>query len=319
MWFKNLQVFRLTKPLSLELEKFNEQLEEKSFTPATSQEPESFGWVSPLGRHSELLYHINNQQVMLCAKRQTKILPASVVKEKLEDKVAVLESEEDRKLSRKEKQALKEEITFDLLPKAFSKSSTLMGYISLPLNLVVINSSSAKAAEDFLSLLRDSLGSLPVIPLTAKNLPLQTMTSWIKQQSGLEHFILGNACEFKDLQDNGSIKCKEQDLSLPEIVTHLEGGMQVVSLELYWQDKLSFTLTESLILKSVKYLDFIQDQLQETHAESVAEQFDVDFSIMSAEVNAMIQELLLALGGEVDADRYQKESLSEARAIAEVD
>ena len=315
MWFKNLSVFRLTKPFKEGSESLHDKLVEKAFEPVTSQEPKSFGWVTPLGRHSDLLTHSANGYIMVCAKRQEKILPAAVINENLEEKVAIIEQEEARKVARKERQNMKDEITFDLLPRAFAKSSLLFAYIAVEDNLIVVNTSSAKAAEDLLSLLRETIGSLAVIPLTAKNLPMQTMTHWLSSQELPTEFVLGGECELKELQDKGSIKCKEQDLLSEDILNHINAGMQVTQLALHWQEKIECVVDDKLTIKRLKFSDLIQETAADKQAESMAEQFDVDFTLMTNEIKPFISQLVIALGGEVDAESYIQEQLVKAEQL----
>ena len=168
MWFKNLQVYRFTKPCELRAEALHDMLAEHAFVPCGSQDLNRSGWVPPLGRHGSEFVHATAGYLMICLKRQDKLLPSAVVNEELEEKALAIEESESRKLARKEKQSLKEEIMFSLLPKAFTRSSLQFAYISPKHNLLVVDASSDKRAEELLSELRDAVGSLSVIPLTAK-------------------------------------------------------------------------------------------------------------------------------------------------------
>jgi hypothetical protein len=71
---------------------------------------------------------------------------------------------------------------------------------------------------------------------------------------------------------------------LPEIKNHLDSGKQVIKLAMSWADRLSFVLDESLAVKRLKFLDLIQEQAADIEAFDETEQFDADFSIMSAEL-----------------------------------
>jgi len=119
MWFKNLQLYRLTKPFELDAETLGPQLAQHGFVPCGSQEPTRAGWVPPLGRHASEYVHATNGYLMVCQKRQDKLLPAAVVKEALEEKVLQIEEREARKLPAKQRRSLKDEVVFKLLPKAF--------------------------------------------------------------------------------------------------------------------------------------------------------------------------------------------------------
>ncbi|MRF43944.1 recombination-associated protein RdgC, partial [Escherichia coli] len=73
--------------------------------------------------------------------------------------------EQGRKLKKTKKATLKDEVVHTLLPRAFSKFSQTFIWLDLDKQLVIVDSGSAKRAEDHLALLRKTLGSLPVVPL----------------------------------------------------------------------------------------------------------------------------------------------------------
>ena len=302
MWFKNLQLYRFTQPIELTTESLSEQLVAHSFKPCGSQELSRAGWVSPLGRHSEELVHASNGYFMVCSKRQDKILPSSVVNDFLEEQVQEIESTESRKVSRKERSSIKEEVIFSLMPKAFARSSLQFAYISLRDNLLVINASSEKRAEELIQNLREALGSLSLIPLVAKNLPIDLMTQWVNSGELTDNFVLGEECELRDNADvSGVVRCKNQNLSSDEILNHLKTGMHVSKLALTWHERVEFLLDEKMAVKRLRFSDLIQEKAAEAEVDDVAGQFDVDFSIMTLELSQFVQALMSALGGETES------------------
>jgi len=302
MWFKNLQLYRFTQPVELTAELLAEQLSGHLFEPCGSQELFRAGWVSPLGRHSDELVHESNGYFMVCSKRQDKILPSSVVNDFLEEQVQEIESTESRKVSRKERTSLKEEVIFSLMPKAFPRSSLQFAYISLRDNLLVINASSEKRAEDLIQDLREALGSLPLIPLVANNLPIDLMTQWVNSGELTDNFELGEECELRDNADvSGVIRCKNQNLSSDEILNHLKTGMHVSKLALSWNERVEFVLDEKMAVKRLRFSDLVQEKADETEVDDVAGQFDVDFTIMTAELSQFVTALMSAMGGETDS------------------
>lgn len=304
MWFKNLQVYRFTKPFELSAEALAEQLEATAFTPCGAQELSRYGWVPPIarlpnGEPSGDYVHAANGYLMVCAKKQDKVLPAAVINEQLEEQVQIIQQQEGRGVGRKERQNLKEEITFTLLPRAFSKSSRHYAYIAPADGLLVINAASTKRAEEMMNALRDSIGSLPVIPLTANNLPQQVMTQWLKSGHVANHFSLGHECELRDPSDEaGVIRCKHQDLSSVDINNHIKSGMYVSKLGLCWDGGVECVIDDSLAIKRLAFDDIVQEKANEIDADSAAEQFDVDFSIMTLELSGFIKALVKAFGGE---------------------
>ena len=298
MWFKNLQLYRFTQPFELDATTLGQQLEEKAFTPCGSQDMTRSGWAPPLGRHGSEFVHATNGYLMICLKRQDKLLPAAVINEELEEKALEIESREARQLSRKERRALRDEVYFSLLPRAFVRSSLQFAYISPRDQLLVIDSSSAKRAEDLLQDLRDTLGSLSVIPLVPKHQPIEVMTGWVSSGQSGAGFELGEEGELRDNADISSvIRCKNQDLSAAEIVNHLKTGMHVSKLALNWQQRVEFVLDEKLTVKRLRFSDIVQEQASDAQADDAAAQFDVDFSIMSLELSGFIKALTEAFGG----------------------
>jgi recombination associated protein RdgC len=301
MWFKNLSIFRLTETFTLTAEELEEKLAVLTFRPCGSHEDFTLGWVSPIGKAAPLV-HSANGFLMICTKKEERVLPASVLNEMMQEKIEETEEKEGRKLSKKERTAIKDELIFELLPRAFTFSRKLFAYIDVKGGFLVVDSASANKAEDLLSLLRKCLGSLPAVPLNTVEKPIATMTEWLISQQTPKDVAIEDECELRAPEEAGGvIRCKRHDLSLPEIKNHLDIGKQVIKLALNWDDRLSFILDENLSVKRLKFLDLIQDQVTETNADDEAARFDVDFSIMSLELANFIPRLLEIFGGELKA------------------
>lgn len=305
MWFKNLRVYRLGEAWTLTPEELNEKLASQAFNPCGKLDSLSYGFVPPLGRHGTELVHATNGYIMVCAKRQEKILPSTVIKEHLEDKVIELSQAEARKIGRAERQTLKDEIIFSLLPKAFSKSSLDFAYLAPSEKLIVINTGSAKRAEDLLSALREALGSLKVLPLTPKSTPTQVMTQWLRDGHGPAGLLLGEECELQAGKDGRVIRCKHLDLSSDELRQHLDTGMHATKLAVCWNEAIHCLLDDQFAIKRVKFEDQLQTQASDRNPESPAEAFDAEFAIMALELQKFLRDLLLAFGGEAEADQSQ--------------
>ncbi|WP_422138438.1 recombination-associated protein RdgC [Endozoicomonas sp. ALC020] len=299
MWFKNLIFYRFTKPIAWNSEELEEKLSEKRFRGCNSQDISSYGWVPPLGRHGDMLTHTSGDFVMICAKKEEKILPASVIKDALEEKIETIEQEEQREVFSKEKKALKDDIMMELLPRAFTKHQKTFAYMDTREGWLVVDASSFKKAEELTSCLRECLGSLPVINPPLKNLPSASMTQWLSENPAVPApFILGDECDLREPGDEGGqINVRRQALITEEIQAHLEGGMQVSKLSLQWDEAQTFVLSDDLIVRKLKFTEVIQDQLDEVEAETAAEQFDADFAVMSLSLRKLINDLAEALGG----------------------
>ncbi|MFU8788791.1 MAG: recombination-associated protein RdgC [Methylobacter sp.] len=299
MWFKNLSIFRLTEEFTLAPADLELKLEQMAFRPCGSHEEFTFGWTSPVGKSSEQLVHSANGFLMVCGKKEERVLPASVVNEMMQEKIAETEEQQGRKLSKKERTEIKDELIFELLPRAFTFSNKTYAYIDPKGGWLIIDSASAKKAEDLLSSLRKTLGSLPAVPLNTIEKPVKVMTEWLVNNKAPDDITIEDECELRAPEEEGGIiRCKRHDLSLPEIKNHLDIGKEVIKLAVNWEDRLSFIIDENLAVKRLKFLDLIQDQVSDIDTDSEAERFDVDFSIMSLELANFIPRLLELFGGE---------------------
>jgi len=302
MWFSNLQLYRLTKPFSLSAEALAEKLAEHAFKPCDKMALSSYGWTAPMGRHGSELIHAANGYIMICARKEEKIIPASVIRDMVAEKAQEIEDAQGRPVRRKERETIKEEITHDLLPRAFKKSQLTFAYISPKENLIVVNASSAAKAEELTSYLRGSIGSLAAIPPRLRIPAPTTMTRWLSGTDVPADFVLEDECELRDKGDEGGIiRCKRQDLASEEIQVHLQAGKQVTKLAISWQEHITCIVDESLTIKRLRFGEEILEQSNNIDADDIAAAFDNDFGIMTLELARFIPRLIEVFGGENDA------------------
>ncbi|SJM92001.1 Recombination-associated protein RdgC [Crenothrix polyspora] len=299
MWFKNLSVFRLTEAFTLSPEELEQKLEALAFRPCGPHEVAAMGWTAPLGKSAQQLLHSTNGFMMLCAKKEERVLPSSVINEMTAEKIAETEEKDGRKLSKKERTEIKDELIFELLPKAFTFSNNTYAYIDPKGGWLVVDSASAKKAEDLLSLLRKCLGSLPAVPLNTINKPTTVMTEWLTTEQFPDDINIEDECELRSPEEEGgSIRCKRHNLFVPEIKNHLDTGKEVIKLAISWDERISFVIDDILSIKRLRFLDLIQDQVADSNSDDAAAKFDTDFSIMSAELANFLPRLLELFGGE---------------------
>ncbi|WP_423140462.1 recombination-associated protein RdgC [Proteus terrae] len=301
LWFKNILVYRLNKEIALSMDELEQQLASLAFTPCSSQDMTRTGWVSPMGDRGEALIHVAGKQVMMCARKEDKILPATVIKQALQDKVEKLEGEQGRKLKKTEKATLKDEVVHTLLPRAFSKFSQTFIWLDLEKQLVIVDSGSAKRAEDNLALLRKTLGSLPVVPLNFNESVELKMTEWVRSGELPAGFTLMDEAELKAVLDEGGvIRCKKQELVSDEIAIHIEAGKFVTKLSVDWEDRLQFMLCDDGSIKRIKFSETLREQNDDIDKADFAQRFDADFVLMTGELSALIERVTEVLGGEAE-------------------
>lgn len=300
MFFKHLKLFRLTQDIPLETEALEAALASKPARACASQELSTYGFIAPFGKGDGApLVHTSGEFLLLATRREERILPGSVVTEALREKVDEIEAEQMRKVYKKERDQLKDDIIQAFLPRAFVRHAMMFAAIAPRLGLVVVNTSSANRAEDLLSTLREVLGSLPVRPVTVKISPSATMTDWVKTQKAPQDLYVLDSCELRDInEDGGTVRCTRQDLTSEEIQLHIGTGKLVTRLATGWQDKLSFVLDDKLGISRLKFDDLLTEQAAQDGGDDARGQFDASFTLMMLTLKQFIPALLEALGGE---------------------
>lgn len=299
MFFKNLQVYRFTRPLEQDADTLEKYLEEFKFKACGSQDVSKLGWVFPMGKSGSMYTHLAAKQILICLKKEEKMLPAGVIKDQLNERVEAIELEQGRALKKKEKDSLKEEIMMQLLPRAFSRSTQTFAWIDPEADMLYVDASSTRKAEELISLLRKTLGSLPVVPVQLKNQTDVVMTDWLVEGNIPANFKLEDEAELcSALEGGGIIRCKQQDLLSEEIKNHLSADKFVTKLALNWADSISFVIGEEFALKRLKFSDVLQEQNEDIDKDDFAARFDADFALMTGEIKQLIPAVIDVFGGE---------------------
>lgn len=301
--FKNLVVYRLPTEWQMPaLPALEEALARGAFVPCSATEPQSFGWVPPRGeKHAALLESVGGQ-LIVAFKQESKGVPSSVVKERLEERCDKIEQDTGRKPRGKAKRELKDEIVFELLPQAFSKKSTTRAWLDPEAKLLVVGSGSARKAETVVAALAEAFGAagsaLPLRLVQSKLSPSVAMAHWLSTQEAPAGFTVDRECELKQPDDSKStVRYIRHTLELDEIPGHISSGKVPTKLAMTWNERVSFVLDEHLALKRVELLDVVLETVGEGD-----DGFDADVALMTGELSGLLPDLLDALGGELSAD-----------------
>ena len=298
MWFKNARVYRLSAPLSTDLAVWEQALAEFKFSPLTAQEMVRSGFSFPLHQSIKQYCHQVDGLVFFAVKRQEKILPAAVINEEMQPRLDAMEQEKGRPLSRKEKQALKEELQQSLLPRAFSRSSLTQGYYDAQNQWLVINTSSASKAEDVLALLRKALGSLPALPWLDSHKLSANLQLWLQDQALPQGFALGSEAELKAPDEEGAkVKFSNHLLTTDEVQSHLQDKL-VTSISLEQAEALSLQITDDAAIKRLKFHDLLTAQNDELGWEDLVARLEADLLLMTSALNQALLNISAQLNGD---------------------
>ena len=301
MWFKNIRAYRLTSPFTLTPEQLAEQLAQRAFTPCAKSQALALGWVPPLGGEDGELVHAAAGRMLVKLKREEKLLPSTVVRELLEEKVAEIEAGQARKVYRKERLNLKDEIIQDCLPRAFTRSTSVYAYVDTRANWVFVDAASATRAEELLNLLRECIGSFPVLLPQVNSAPVAVMTGWLLHRNLPKDFELGDECELREPgEEGGVVRCRGVDLLSEEVETHLHAGKQVARLSLGWDERLQLVLAEDLCLRRLKFADELMKENEDIAEGDDAARMDADFALMADAIGTLQERILTLFGGEAE-------------------
>jgi recombination associated protein RdgC len=296
MWFKQLSIYPLNKENLPDLETLVNKLTEAEFKPCMGLDWDSIGFASPVSFSPEMVFPAQNTW-RIALKKEEKVLPAAVVRDILEEKINEIREAEGRNVGRKEKMELKETITDDLLPRAFTKSGKTEAIIDTQRALLLINQANTNRAEMLLTKLRDALGGLEAkLPRTQQS-PGSLMTEWLLNGAAAGHFELDSDCELKGLGDAAPVvRISHQDLTAEEVVNLVKNGKVVTQLGLCWQDRVRFVLTQDFTLKRIQFLDVIQEEAagQGDDMQSVTFASQI---LMAEALGDLLAELVHHLGG----------------------
>lgn len=232
------------------------------FYPCSPHAERSWGFVHPFDTWSDLLlgqskYQTQVEEVgkhlLLSFMEDKKVIPAKVLDLKVQQKVAEITESSGRVPGRKETREIKEEIRASMLPSAYTNSKRFTVWFDLEKGRLVMDSATNAYVDEITTRLSEALPDLGM-----RNFNISTsfkMAQWLANNEAESPFYLGDNCLLKQTEDKKtSVKYSNHFLGIQEVEQHIMSGKRPASLELSWGDRLSFILTDSFQIKSLKTL-----------------------------------------------------------------
>jgi recombination associated protein RdgC len=257
-----------------------------------------------------------NGHWLLALMSEKRLLPGSVVKDRVEELAAKIEQDAGYRPGKKQLKELTEQATQELLPLAFKKRSLTRIWIDPRARLLAIDTGSASAADGVVTHLVKALDGFAVAPLATWTAPAGAMASWIAEGEAPSGFQLDRECELKSADEMRSVvRYARHALDNDDVKHHIASGKRPTRLALSWGDRVAFTLTDGLLLKKVEILDVA---LEGRAAAPDEEAFDADAAIACGELSRLIPDLLEALGGEAEQRQIAEEPQHDSVQIGNV-
>ncbi len=292
MWFKNLQVYRMTdwniSPAMLE-----ERLSSHALQKCLSMEMQSRGWVLPRDESGKFVHELG-QHMLITFGIEKKLLPAAVINQLTKERATEIAQQQGFEPGRKQIKEIKENVLIELLPRAFALRHKTNAWIDPVSGWFVIDTSSPAKADEFLEVFFKTVDDVTLKPLKTNLSPATAMTGWLSGNEVSTSFTIDRQCELRGMDDEKStVSYVRHDLGAVEIRGHVQAGKEVTKLAMTWRDKVSFMLHENMQLKRITPLDILKEP-----AETAEEQFDSDFVIMTGELKQLLADIIDVLGGE---------------------
>jgi recombination associated protein RdgC len=300
--FKNAIIFRIDADwVQPEAAAIEEALGLARFTPCGATQRESFGWVEPRGEKHGPLAEFVGGQLMLKLCFETKMLPASVVKDKVDEKVEKLKEERGlKRVGAAVKREIKQEVELELLPKAFTKKGATMMWVNARDKFLVVGAGSLKKADRLVDAFVEAMSqvgsTIKLTPVHTQTSPAVAMSEWLTTQEAPAGFSVDRDCELKSTDgEKSTVRYSRHTLDIKEVVEHIQvQGKTPTKLSMTHDGRFSFVLADDMSLKKLELLDVVLKE----GGEGKDSGFDADVAIFTGEMSKLIPALIEALGGE---------------------
>ncbi|MBK7000732.1 MAG: recombination-associated protein RdgC [Rhodoferax sp.] len=300
--FKNLMMFRVSGwPTELAL--LEEALASAQYVECSASQEKSIGWVPPRGHAHGALVEVVAGQWLLKLMMEVKVVPASVIKRKVQERMDQIEASTGRKPGKREKSDISDEVRLSLLPMAFSKQSSTQIWVDPSRGLLLTDAGSESRADELMTCLIKAISGLAARPINTKTAPSTAMSLWLSTKESPPGFSVDQECELKAADDSGAtVRYTRHSLDTDEVSQHIAMGKVPTRLALTWAERVSFVLTDTMQLKKIAFLESVFEGAASSPSDGKDDDFDADVAIATGELSKLIPDLIEALGGEVLAN-----------------
>jgi recombination associated protein RdgC len=295
MWFKNLIVYRLPDDWAVSARELEEKLQLRSLMPCGAFDMQSKGWV--FSSDAERYVHTVNGQHLIALGVDQKLLPGSIIRQVATERAKEMAKEQGYPVGRRQMRELKMRVTEELRGRALTRKRITYAWIDPTNGWLAVDAAGEARAEELVETLRDTLGSLQVTLLETERSPSAALTAWLMLGDAPLTFTIDDDLELQAAdQSKPTIRYVRHPLDGKEIRNQIQAGMHATRLGLTWRDRVAFVLNEKLHVKRLDFLLIEKEKPEEGGSTNPAEQFDIDFTLMTGELAALLTDLSAALG-----------------------
>jgi recombination associated protein RdgC len=283
--FKNVTAFKQSGIAPLD------QLPLCAFKPCGPTEARSVGFVPPRGHANGALIETVAGVSVLKVCIESRVLPASVLRDRVALMAELVERETGRKPGAKRRRELKDEAMLELLPLAFTRQQHVW-VMGTPEGWLLIDQTSGPVIDAVVSLLVKALPGLVIeSALPVETNPTAAMRDWLLDGLAPRGFGIGREAVLCSQDETGaSVRYSKHSLDGDHVQQHLLEGKRVKALALNHMDRVDFTLDECMRLRKVKP-DLGVMQANDTDTDP----FDANVVLLSSAIRGVYADLFEAL------------------------
>lgn len=291
--FKNATAYLVTPGFRLD----PEMLARHPARHCAANEGHTAGFAEPCAHSTAELAHHVAGHTLICLETEDRLLPGSVVAEEVESRAADLEDRQGYKPGRKQMRELKERVTEELLPKAFTQKRRTRGVFAG--QYFIVDTSSPARAEMLVDALRHALDTSPLSLIQTRKPITGEMIQWLL--GGTPSILTVD--DFVELEKaepgKPAIAYKRTTLDESDMRRRIGDGYVPRKIGVTLGDRLSFKVDDNLHLKQMVACELMQrdKRHQDAAANDMAESFDADITLMVGELVSAYDFLVDELGG----------------------
>lgn len=198
----------------------------------------------------------HNRRVLFRFSRDRRLLPGQVMRRAMDERIDAIRVTEGRTPGGRERRRIRDEVFFELAPRAFVLRSDTYAILDFATGWLCIDTNSRAVADGLCAALREALGSFPALPATTDASVRALFTSWLTAGASPHdsRLVLGTRCILAEPTEGGArIVARDQELFSEEVEAHLAAGKQCIKLALSLDGLVEFTLDEELTVSILRW------------------------------------------------------------------
>ena len=238
-----------------------------------------------------LIYPVGDQLFMRLA-IERRVLPAAVVRQATDERVAEREAE-GMFVGRRERLAVRDEVTAKLMAQAFTTRSEIRTWLDPAAGLLLVDAASRSRADLVADKLAKAHPCVPIWPLRTTREPCMAMKRWVTTEEPPGGFDFDSEYAFKGF-DGDRATCRGETPTHVAARDLAANGMQVAKVALSF-GPVTFLLTDTGNLSRIRWSDMTNEHRGEE--EDTQAIFEADFARMTGTYQRIVDALLKEFGG----------------------